>query len=182
MTLSKLSNLGSSLTRRATAPAPWVDSPGVFTGYLAMSVEQTMLDLPLARPAHAQSNELSSASSVLTQANLYSTPEVFLNAPLPYFCSSIPCTYAATGFDSSTPVSVAMSILAMFAGERLFRSISSKIAFAAKTELSWYVSGIDIFAIPIPCRYFAGSDSLARENLVGFFCCSSLANSRYNRV
>src|SRR6266581_4932733 len=152
MTLSKLSNLGSSLTKSATAPAPWVDSPGVFSGYLAMSVEQTMLDLPLARPAHAQSSELSRASAVLTQANLY-----------------------------STPVSVAISILAIFAGERLFRSISSKIAFAAKTELSWYLSGIDIFAIPIPCRYFAGSDSLARENSVDFSGCSSLANSRYSR-
>src|SRR5260370_39878420 len=109
MTLSKLSNLGPSLTSRATAPAPWVGSPGEFRGYLAISVEQTMLDLPLLRPAHAQSNELSSASAVLTHANLYSTPDVFLKVPLPYFCSIIPLTYAATGLDSSTPVSVAMS-------------------------------------------------------------------------
>src|SRR2546430_2275048 len=49
-----------------------------------------------------------------------------------------------------------MSILAIFAGERLFRSISSKIAFAAKTELSWYVSGIDIFAIPIKAGQMPG--------------------------
>src|SRR6267143_129910 len=49
MTLSKLSNLGPSLTSRATAPAPWVGSPGVLRGYLAISVEQTMLDRPLLR-------------------------------------------------------------------------------------------------------------------------------------
>src|SRR5947199_6809321 len=113
ITLSNASSLGFSLMRSATAPAPWVDSPGVFRGYLAMSVEQTMLHLPLLRPAHAQSSELSNASAVLTQANLYSTPEVLLKEPLPNFCSSIPWTYAATGLDSSTPVSVAMSILAI---------------------------------------------------------------------
>src|SRR5437899_13013517 len=106
MTLSKLSNLGSSLTKSATAPAPWVDSPGVFSGYLAMSGEHTMLDLPLARPAHAQSSELSRASAVLTHADMYSTTDVFLRAPSPYFCASIPCTEAPTGLDSSTPFSV----------------------------------------------------------------------------
>src|SRR5438552_17516183 len=109
MTLSKLNNLGSSLTKSATAPAPWVDSPGVFRGYLAISVEQTMLDLTLERPVHAQSSELSRASAVLTHAYLYSTPVVFLRAPLLYFCSSIPLIYASTFFDSSSSFSLAIS-------------------------------------------------------------------------
>src|SRR5437879_3824983 len=87
---SIVSNRGSSLTSKATAPAPWVGSPGLLRGYLAMSVAQMMLFLPLLLPAHAQSSELSRASAVLTQANLYSTPEVLFRDPLPYRCSSIP--------------------------------------------------------------------------------------------
>src|SRR2546421_10791082 len=50
-----------------------------------MSVAQMILDLPLLLPAHAQSSELSRASAMLTQANLYSTPEVLFRDPLPYF-------------------------------------------------------------------------------------------------
>ena len=90
MTGSIANKRGSSLTRRATAPAPWVGSPGLVSGYLAMSVAQMMLDLPLLLPAQAQSSELSRASAMLTHANLYSTPEVLFRDPLPYFCSSIP--------------------------------------------------------------------------------------------
>src|SRR5438034_10657198 len=90
ITLSNASSLGFYLMRSATAPAPWVVCPGVFRGYLAMSVEQTMLRVPLLRAAHAQSSELSKASAVLTQRNLYCAPEVFLKEPLPRFYPSIP--------------------------------------------------------------------------------------------
>src|SRR3989442_2130937 len=112
MTGSIVSNRGSSLTRRATAPAPWVGSPGLSSGYLAISVAQMMLYRPLLLPAHAQSSELSRASAVLTHANLYSTPEDLFREPLPYFCSNNPWTQTPNGLDSCNPGSVAMSLLA----------------------------------------------------------------------